>query len=118
MSESDARHKLLILTGDRDLRRELEGIFSEFALAAGEGGEQVPALVRRFVPEVVLFDLGPGREPGSTAQALDILRQILTLAPDTKLIAMMEPNARDLAVQAVGLGATDFYFKPIDSAVL
>ncbi len=50
--------------------------------------------------------------------ALELLRQILNIAPDTKIIAMTEHDARDLAVQAVGLGATDFYHKPINAAVL
>src|SRR4029078_8347368 len=40
------------------------------------------------------------------------------IAPDTKIIAMTEDDARDLAVQAVGLGATDFYHKRINAAVL
>ena len=31
---------------------------------------------------------------------------------------MTEHDARELAVQAVGLGATDFYHKPINAAVL
>ncbi len=50
--------------------------------------------------------------------ALELLRQILNIAPDTKIIAMTEHDARELAVQAVGLGATDFYHKPINAAVL
>jgi len=43
------------------------------------------------------------------------LRQILQLAPDTKIIAMTEHDARELAVAAVGLGAVDFYYKPLDA---
>src|SRR5687768_2273903 len=112
------RRKLLILTPDRGLRQELETIFADLDVVCGEPSEQVLALVRRAEPDVVLFDLGPAREPGSAARALELLRQILNLVPDTKLIAMTEQGARDLAVQAVGLGATDFYHKPIDAGVL
>ena len=35
-----------------------------------------------------------------------------------EIIAMTEHDARELAVTAVGLGATDFYYKPIDPTVL
>lgn len=118
MGESSRRHPLLILTPDQSLRRELQKIFTDFDVVSGETSEQILALVRRVEPEVVLFDLGPAQTPGSAAQSLEILRQILNLAPDTKVIAMTEHQARDLAVQAVGLGATDFYYKPIDSSVL
>jgi two-component system NtrC family response regulator len=118
MSEMTKRHPLLILTPDQALRRELQKIFADFDVVSGETSEQILALVRRVEPEVVLFDLGPVQSPGSAAQSLEILRQILNLAPDTKVIAMTEHDARDLAVQAVGLGATDFYHKPIDPSVL
>jgi len=118
MGENGRRHPLLILTPDRALRGELERIFADLEVTCGETSDQVLALVRRVEPEVVLFDLGPTSEPGSAAQALELLRQVLNLAPDTKVIAMTEQGARDLAVQAVGLGATDFYHKPIDAGVL
>ncbi len=61
----------------------------------------------------------PAREPAhAAAQSLALLRQILNISPDTKIIAMTEHDARELAVAAVGLGATDFYHKPIDAGVL
>ena len=112
------RGKLLILENDRALRRELEAIFADLTVTVSETSEQALALVRRIEPDVVLFDLGPAREPTVAAQNLELLRQILNLAPDTKIIAMTEHDARELAVAAVGLGATDFYHKPIDADVL
>src|SRR5579862_799641 len=112
------RSKLLILENDRALRRELEGIFSDLSVTCSETNEQALALVRRIEPDVVLFDLGAAREPAVAAQSLDLLRQILNLAPDIKIIAMTEHDARELAVAAVGLGAADFYHKPLDAPVL
>ena len=112
------RRKLLILENDRTLRRELEGIFSDLDVTAAEASEQVLALVRRTEPDVVLFDLGTSREPAVAAASLELLRQILNISPDTKIIAMTEHDARELAVSAVGLGATDFYHKPLDAGVL
>jgi two-component system NtrC family response regulator len=112
------RRKLLILENDRSLRRELEQIFSDLDVTCSETSEQALVLIRRIEPDVVLFDLGMAREPAVAAQSLDLLRQILNLAPDTKIIAMTEHDARELAVAAVGLGAADFYHKPLDGGVL
>jgi two-component system NtrC family response regulator len=117
MSASNERRKLLILAADRTLRRELESIFSDLEVVTAEVSEQALALVRRIEPDVVLFDLGT-REPGSALASLELLRQILNLAPDTKIVAMTEEDSRDLAVQAIGLGATDFYHKPVNAPVL
>ena len=112
------RRRLLILENDRGLRRELEQIFSDLEVTSADTSEQALALVRRIEPDVVLFDLGAAREPAVAAQSLELLRQILNLSPDTKIIAMTEHDARELAVAAVGLGAADFYHKPLDAGVL
>ncbi len=118
MAANMQRRKLLIIENDRALRRELEAVFSDLDVTAAETSEQTLALVRRTEPDAVLFDLGTAREPAVAAQSLELLRQILNISPDTKIIAMTEHDARELAVSAVGLGATDFYHKPLDAGVL
>jgi len=112
------RRRLLILENDRALRRELETVFSDLDVTACETSDQALAIVRRTEPDVVLFDLGTAHKPAIAAQGLDLLRQILNISPDTKIIAMTEHDARELAVAAVGLGAADFYHKPLDAGVL
>jgi len=112
------RRKLLILENDRALRRELEAVFSDLDVTVSETSDQTLATVRRTEPDVVLFDLGKAHEPTVAAQSLELLRQILNISPDTKIIAMTEHDARELAVAAVGLGAADFYHKPLDAGVL
>jgi two-component system NtrC family response regulator len=112
------RRRLLILENDLGLRQELEKIFCDLEVTSAETSELALAIVRRFEPDVVLFDLGEARDPAVAAQSLELLRQILKLAPDTKIIAMTEHDARALAVAAVGLGAADFYHKPLDRSVL
>jgi two-component system NtrC family response regulator len=111
------RRKLLILANDAVLRPQLERIFADLEVTSAEVTEQALVLVRRIEPDVVLIDLG-AREPALASPSLGLLRQVLNLAPDTKIIAMTEQDARELAVQAVGLGATDFYHKPLNAAVL
>jgi len=118
MNVSMERRKLLILANDRALRRELETIFADLDVVCTETSEQTLPIVRRIEPDVVLFDLGTAQDTPAAAQSLELLRQILHIAPDIKIIAMTEHDMRELAVQAVGLGATDFYHKPINAAVL
>jgi len=118
MAAEILHRKLLILENDRALRRELEGMFSDLDVTSGETSEQALVQVRRVEPEVVLLDLGAARQPTVASQSLDLLRQILQLAPDTKIIAITEHDAREVAVAAVGLGAVDFYYKPFDAGVL
>ncbi len=110
-------HRLLIVECEASLRAELEILFADLDLTSVAGFEDVPVLVRRFEPEVVLLGMG-ARSEADTAAGLETLAQVLALAPETKVITMIAQNARELAVKAVGLGAWNFYHKPVDRAIL
>jgi two-component system, NtrC family, response regulator len=110
-------HTLLILENDPTRSAELAAVFADLSVTVGAVGEKALALVRRIEPEVVLFSLGESGQPDE-AQNLDLLRQILSIAPATKLVAMTGEQSRELVVKAVGLGATDFYHLPVNAAVL
>jgi two-component system, NtrC family, response regulator len=112
-----ACHTLLILASDPARSAELAAVFADLSVTVSAVSDKALALVRRIEPEVVVFDLGDSGQPAE-AQNLALLRQILSIAPATKLIAMTGESSRDLAVKAVGLGATDFYHLPVNAAVL
>src|SRR3569832_789059 len=54
----------------------------------------------------------------AATEVLTKLELILDQAPDTKVIVVSGNEDRDNAVRAVGLGAYDFYQKPIDPEIL
>ncbi len=110
-------HTLLIVENDPVLSAQLAAVFSDLKVTTSAVGEKALGLVRRIEPEVVLFDLGDSGQ-AVEAQTLALLRQILNIAPGTKLIAMTGENSRDLAAKALGLGATDFYHLPVNATVL
>ena len=56
--------------------------------------------------------------PKASREGLATLQEILRLAPHTKVIVVTGNADRDNAVRAVGLGAYDFYSKPVDTDVL
>ena len=110
-------HTLLIVGNDAARNAELAAVFTDLKVTSSPVGEKALVLVRRIEPEVVLFDLGDSGH-AEEAQTLALLRQILSIAPATKLIAVTGEHSRDLTVKAVGLGATDFYHLPVNAAVL
>src|SRR5580692_3649769 len=111
------RRKLLILEDDPALSRQFAAVFSDLDITCSSAGETALKLIRRVEPDVVLFNLGACSGNEET-QNLGVLRQILSLAPATKIVAVTGENGRELAVKAVGLGATDFYHLPLNAAVL
>jgi two-component system NtrC family response regulator len=63
---------------------------------------------------VVTLDLGLPPDPDGTSEGFAALADILALKPDTKVIVASGHGARTSALNAIGLGAWDFYAKPID----
>jgi two-component system NtrC family response regulator len=63
---------------------------------------------------VVTLDLGLPPDPDGTDEGFAVLEEILRLKPDTKVIVATGHGARESALKAIGMGAYDFYKKPVD----
>lgn len=112
-----ARH-LLVVEDDKGLQSQLRWAFDGYdVIAAGDRSEAIAAL-RRFQPGVVLLDLGLPPDPGGASEGLATLQEILSLAPETKIIVVTGDNERTNAVKAIAGGAYDFHQKPADPELL
>jgi two-component system NtrC family response regulator len=110
--------KLLIVEDDPGLQRQLRWCFEQYeVLQVGTRAEALVAL-RKHEPPVVLQDLGLPPDPEGVREGLETLREIILLAPYTKVIVVTGNDDRENAVRAVAMGAYDFYCKPIDTEVL
>ncbi len=115
---SDRPKKLLIVEDDPGLQGQLRWSFEGFEIEVAADRTTALAQLRRFEPSVVTLDLGLPPDPGGTSEGFATLEEILALAPDTKVIVVTGHNDRNNAVRAIGLGAYDFYEKPIDPDLL
>jgi len=86
-------------------------------LQAGSRSEAI-ALMRRHEPPVVLQDLGLPPDPEGVSEGMATVQELLSLHPRAKIIVVTGRADRESAVRAVGLGAWDFYSKPVDTDVL
>ncbi|MBK1640330.1 PEP-CTERM-box response regulator transcription factor [Chromatium okenii] len=109
---------LLVVEDDVGLQSQLRWCFDDFEVViAGNRNDAMTAL-RRYRPSVVTLDLGLPPDPGGVSEGFATLEEILTFAPETKVIVATGNDDRRNAVKAIGLGAYDFYLKPIDADVL
>lgn len=114
----DTKKKLLVVEDDRGLQSQLRWAFEGFDVTvAGDRSEAISQL-RRVQPGVVLLDLGLPPDPGGVTEGLTTLTEILSLAPQTKVIIITGDNDRANAVRAIALGAYDFHQKPADAELL
>jgi two-component system NtrC family response regulator len=109
---------LLVVEDDKGLQKQFKwGIEDCDVVIAGNREEAINA-IRRFQPAVVTLDLGLPPDPANASEGLKALEEILQLAPNTKVIVVTGNDDRDNAVQAVAMGAYDFYQKPVDLEIL
>jgi two-component system, NtrC family, response regulator len=115
---SEEKSRLLIVEDDLGLQRQLKWCFDEYEVLMAATRAEALTLARRFEPPVVLQDLGLPPDPEGVSEGMQTLRELLTLAPQTKVIVVTGQADRDNAVRAVSFGAYDFYQKPVDTDVL
>jgi len=115
---ADVNKRLLVVEDDIGLQSQLKWCFDDQEVViAGDRSEAI-AHLRRYEPAVVLLDLGLPPDPGGATEGIATLEEILTIAPRTKVIVVTGNDEHDNAVKCIGIGAYDFYQKPIDPTTL
>ncbi|MCB1774882.1 MAG: sigma 54-interacting transcriptional regulator, partial [Gammaproteobacteria bacterium] len=108
----------MVVEDDPGLQSQLKWSFEDFDIAVAEDRDSAIAHLRRLEPAVVTLDLGLPPDPGGVSVGFGLLEEILSLAPDTKVIVVTGHNDRTNAMRAIAMGAYDFYEKPIDPDLL
>jgi len=109
---------LLVVEDDPGLQKQMRWGFDDFEVLIANDCESAIAQLRRFEPVVMTLDLGLPPDPDGVSQGFETLRKSLELFPDTKIIVITGNQDRTHAVQAIGMGAYDFYQKPFDPDIL
>jgi len=107
-----------VVEDDPGIQSQLKWSFDGFEVAVAGDRDEALTLLRRHEPKVVTLDMGLPPDPGGTSEGLATLQQILELAPNTKVVVVTGNDDRESAVKAIGMGAYDFYLKPIDADIL
>jgi two-component system NtrC family response regulator len=105
---------LLIVEDDEGLQRQLKWAYEGYEVVLASDRTSAIEAVRLHEPAVVTLDLGLPPDPDGTAEGFATLIDILRIKPDTKVIVASGHGARESMLRAIGLGAYDFYRKPVD----
>jgi len=115
---AEDKPKLLIVEDDPGLQKQLKWCFDDYEVIAATDRPGALAALRRHEPAVVLQDLGLPPDAEGVSEGFATLLETLRLAPRTKVIVVTGQLDKQNAVRAVGMGAYDFYQKPVDTDVL
>jgi len=115
---AEDKPKLLIVEDDPGLQKQLKWCFDDYEVIAATDRATAMAALRRHEPGVVLQDLGLPPDAEGVTEGFACLLETLKAAPLTKVIVVTGQLDKQNAVRAVGMGAYDFYQKPVDTDVL
>ncbi len=111
--------KLLIIEDENSVAKQLRwGLAKEYDITIATDAEQARPLIASGAFPVITMDLGLPPFPNNPSQGLKLLEESVELAPESKIIVITGNAEDENAIKAVGLGASDFYAKPIDIKIL
>ncbi|WP_374393844.1 PEP-CTERM-box response regulator transcription factor [Sphingopyxis sp.] len=109
-----APKKLLVVEDDPGLQAQLKWAYDDYEVLIAGDFDSAIELLRAEEPGVVTLDLGLPPDPDGTREGFRVLKAILEVKPDTKVIVVSGHGERASALAAIASGAWDFYQKPID----
>ncbi|MFL1465528.1 PEP-CTERM-box response regulator transcription factor [Marinobacter sp. DUT-3] len=111
--------RLLIVEDDPGLQSQMRWCFSDdLEVAMATDRESALTALRRIEPDVITLDLGLPPDAGGASEGFSLLEDILRLSPQSKIIVVTGREDKENAVKAIGMGACDFYQKPLDADIL
>ncbi len=114
----DTLKPLLVVEDNPGLQKQLKWSFEGCKVHLAGDRASALALLQQYRMPVVTLDLGLPPEPANASEGLATLEEILKFAPHTKVIVVTGNDDRNNALEAISLGAYDFYQKPIEPEVL
>lgn len=119
MSKGETNNqKLLIVEDDPGLQKQLKWAFDKYEVLQAENREEATEILRTQKPPVVTLDLGLPPDTANASEGLAALKELLEIAPDTKVIVVTGNDEHENALKSISLGAYDFYQKPVEPEIL
>lgn len=109
---------LLIIEDDLGLQSQLRWHFDQYETVFAENRQDAIAALRLHEASVIIQDLGLPPDEDGVDEGFKCIQDILRISPTCKIIVMTGKTDYENAIRAVGLGAYDFYQKPVDSHTL
>jgi len=113
------KKKLLIIEDENSVAKQLRwGLDKEYEITTVSDADQARPLLASGVFPIATLDLGLPPYPDTPRQGFELLEEIASIAPHTRVIVISGNAEEENAVKAIALGAADFCAKPIDLKLL
>ena len=112
--QTNAKPKLLIIDDDESIRFSLEWALSaDYELFSASNRTDALELFEAENPCLVTLDLGLPPDPNGPEEGFKTLGELIERDSSIKVIVITGQEDKQHAIQAIGMGAYDFFQKPI-----
>ena len=113
------KKKLLIIEDENSVAKQLRwGLDKDYDITAVSDADQARPLLASGAFPVATLDLGLPPYPDTPRRGFELLEEISSMAPHTRVIVITGNAEEENAIKAIALGAADFCAKPIDLKLL
>lgn len=113
------KEKLLVIEDENSVAKQLRwGLGKEYEITTVSDASHARPLLASGIFPVATLDLGLPPYPDTPQMGFELLEEISSLAPHTKVIVITGNAEEENAVKTIALGAADFCTKPIDLKIL
>ena len=114
-TSSPAKPKLLIVDDDESIRTQMKwALNTDYEVFLAADGDKAMRLIKSEHPPLVTLDMGLPPNTENAKEGLRILGQILQYDSAIKVIVVTGNPEKSTAIEAISLGAHDYFTKPID----
>ena len=110
----DTKPTILIVEDDDEVRTQMKwALTQQYEVVLAEDRQSAVDSLKQHKPAVVTLDLGLPPSPGDPREGFSALADLLQSDPALKVIVITGQDERSNGTQAIGLGACDFFSKPV-----
>ncbi len=110
-----SKKHILIVEDESSMAKQLKwGLADAYDVSVAANAPDALGHIRENPPLVVLLDLGLPPDPDGSTEGIKLLEQIVRMPQNIKVIVITGNTQKDIAAQAVGLGAYDYHQKPVN----
>lgn len=106
---------VLVVEDDPDIQTQIKwGLSKEYSVHQASDKQSALKMFNKYRPQVVTLDLGLPPEEDGESEGFSCLREILKKSPGTQVIMVTGNDDRENALNAIHMGAYDYFLKPVD----
>jgi two-component system NtrC family response regulator len=107
--------RILIVDDDDELRTQMKwALNSHYDVVLAEDRSSALQMLKNEKPAVATLDLGLPPSPGDTREGFLTLSDMMQADPLIKVIVVTGQGEKENGMEAIGLGALDFFCKPVN----